>query len=43
MEKIGLHHSKEDDFNHPKLPEDSPLSKHVLYRLTKHEYISDRV
>lgn len=38
MENIGLHHSVADDFNHPKLNEDSPLSKHVLYSLTKSEY-----
>lgn len=38
MKKIGLHHSERDDFNHPKLNENSPLRKHVLYRLTKREY-----
>lgn len=35
MEKIGLQHDETDDFDHPKLAEDSPLRKHVLYRLTK--------
>jgi RimJ/RimL family protein N-acetyltransferase len=35
MGKIGLHHSTDDDFDHPKLGEDSPLKRHVLYRLTK--------
>lgn len=39
MEKIGLHHSKEDDFEHPKIDNSSPLSQHVLYRLTRNEYI----
>jgi RimJ/RimL family protein N-acetyltransferase len=39
MEKIGLHHNSQDDFEHPKLAKDSPLSRHVLYRLTKDEYI----
>ena len=34
MEKIGMHHNPHDDFNHPKLSTDSPLSRHVLYRLT---------
>ena len=34
MEKIGLQHDPRDDFNHPKLPADHPLSRHVLYRLT---------
>jgi spectinomycin phosphotransferase len=40
MEKIGLHHSEKDDFDHPKLEEESPLKRHVLYRLTKNEYIN---
>jgi RimJ/RimL family protein N-acetyltransferase len=38
MEKIGLHHATNDDFDHPKLDEQSPLRRHVLYRLTKEEY-----
>lgn len=39
MEKIGLHHSEIDDFDHPKLSNDSPLKQHVLYRLTRNEYL----
>lgn len=42
MEKIGLHHCEKDDFNHPALAKDSPLRQHVLYRLTKCEYLSQR-
>lgn len=38
MEKIGLHHSEADDFDHPNLQDDSPLKRHVLYRLTRDEY-----
>lgn len=38
MEKIGLHHSEADDFDHPKLSEDSPLKRHVLFRLTRDSY-----
>lgn len=38
MEKIGLHHDLEDDFNHPKLQEGHPLRKHVLYRLSLDEW-----
>lgn len=38
MEKIGLHHSEADDFDHPKLDESSRLRRHVLYRLTRNEY-----
>lgn len=35
MEKIGMHHRPEDDFDHPKLAEGHPLRRHVLYRLKK--------
>lgn len=38
MEKLGLNHDPKDDFEHPKLPKDSPLSRHVLYRISKAEY-----
>lgn len=34
MEKIGLKRDIYGDFAHPKLPQDHPLSQHVLYRLT---------
>lgn len=37
MEKIGLNYAFE--FNHPKLLLDHRLSKHVLYRLSRGEYI----
>lgn len=42
MEKIGLHHSAEDDFDHPKLAKDSPLCRHVLYRLKQKDYINEK-
>lgn len=35
MEKIGLKRDIYGDFAHPKLPKDHPLSKHVLYRLSR--------
>lgn len=38
MEKISLIHNPDDDFDHPKLDKDSPLKRHVLYRLTKQAY-----
>ena len=38
MEKIGLIYNPNDDFDHPKLPDNSPLKQHVLYRLTKEQY-----
>ncbi len=36
MEKLGMHHNSEDDFDMPKL--DHPLRRHVLYRLRKDEW-----
>jgi RimJ/RimL family protein N-acetyltransferase len=38
MEKIGLHHSEADHFDHPKLEENSPLKRHILYRITRDNY-----
>lgn len=35
MEKIGMSHSTSDDFDHPKLPADHTLSRHVLYRIAR--------
>lgn len=32
MEKLGMTHDPADDFNHPLLPSDHRLSRHVLYR-----------
>ena len=43
MEKIGLHHSEADDFDHPKLEENSPLKRHVLYRLTRDDYQANQI
>jgi RimJ/RimL family protein N-acetyltransferase len=34
MEKLGMRHSPEDDFEHPDLPPGHPLRQHVLYRLS---------
>ena len=35
MEKIGLQHDPKDDFNHPNLAINHPLSEHVLFRLSR--------
>ncbi len=40
MEKIGLKHNSTDDFDHPKLANDSPLLRHVLYRLIKSNFFT---
>lgn len=33
MEKIGMEHDINRDFNHPEVPEGHELSKHILYRI----------
>lgn len=38
MEKIGLKHAFNDDFEHPNLDSTSSLRKHVLYRLKREDY-----
>lgn len=35
MEKLGMTHSPEEDFDYPSLPEGHPLRRHVLYRLKR--------
>ena len=32
MERLGMTHSAEDDFQHPLVPQGHPLRRHVLYR-----------
>lgn len=35
MEKIGMTHDSTEDFDHPNVPADSPVRRHVLYRIRK--------
>lgn len=35
MERIGMTHNSDDDFDHPGLQKGDPLLRHVLYRLRK--------
>ncbi len=35
MQKLGMINNENEDFYHPKLLRENPLSLHVLYRLTK--------
>lgn len=37
MEKLGLTHDPADDFDHPNVPEDSRVRRHVLYRIRRPE------
>jgi RimJ/RimL family protein N-acetyltransferase len=34
MERLGMVRDADGDFDHPNLPEDSPLRRHVLFRVT---------
>lgn len=40
MERIGMTRRPQDDFNHPSLPEGHPLRPHVLYRLSRAEWVA---
>ncbi len=33
MEKLGMSHDSNDDFDHPEIAKDHPLSRHMLYRI----------
>jgi RimJ/RimL family protein N-acetyltransferase len=35
MERIGMSRDTGGDFDHPKIPQDHPLCRHVLYRIKK--------
>src|SRR4051794_16778861 len=38
MEKIGLVHQPDEDFDHPNLPPGNPHTPHVLYRITRERW-----
>jgi ribosomal-protein-alanine N-acetyltransferase len=40
MEKLGLRHHPDEDFDHPNVPEGDPIRPHVLYRITAEERTS---
>ena len=40
MQKLGMTHDPDGDFEHPSVAEGSPLRPHVLYRLTVAQYRS---
>ena len=37
MERIGMRHDPESDFDHPALPNGHPLQRHVLYRAKRED------
>lgn len=42
MDRLGLTRDESADFDHPRLPVDSPLRRHVLYRLCRHDWRARR-
>lgn len=38
MKRIGMQHDPRHDFDHPKLPKDHKLSRHVFYRIKLEEW-----
>lgn len=39
MRRIGMRRDEQGDFDHPTIPDGSPLKRHVLYRLGKAEWL----
>jgi ribosomal-protein-alanine N-acetyltransferase len=42
MERIGMSRDVADDFEHPKLPPGHPLRSHVLYRVSRTEWLNQK-
>lgn len=42
MERLHLRHDPDGDFDHPRLPAEHPLRRHVLYRLRRDAWTSPR-
>ena len=42
MEKLGMTYDVADNFNHPLVPSDHTLLKHVLYRINRQKYMESR-
>lgn len=43
MKRIGLHHIPAFDFDHPKLPKEHRLSRHVFYKITREQWKQGQV
>ncbi|WP_223528254.1 GNAT family N-acetyltransferase [Pseudomonas sp. GL-R-19] len=39
MQAIGMHNDPADDFDHPQLEADHPLRRHVLYRISREQWL----
>ena len=42
MQRLGMRHGPADDFDHPRVPAGHQLQRHVLYRLTRQEWLGRR-
>jgi RimJ/RimL family protein N-acetyltransferase len=42
MERLGLARHPADDFDHPQMPVDHPLARHVLYRIKRSTWLAAR-
>lgn len=42
MERLGMRRDPDGDFDHPNLPPESPLRRHVLYRLSRADWRAGR-
>lgn len=42
MRRLGMVRDPADDFLHPRVPDDSPLKPHVLYRLSRSGWLDSR-
>lgn len=40
MQRLGMRHLADGDFEHPRLPVGHPLRPHVLYRISREEWLS---
>ena len=40
MEKLGMGHDVQDDFDHPRMPEGHPLRRQALYRLPRNRWMA---
>jgi RimJ/RimL family protein N-acetyltransferase len=38
MERLGMTRNPDDDFDHPSVPEDHPVRRHVLYRVSRESW-----
>lgn len=42
MDRLGMTRSPEDDFDHPKVPSEHPMSRCVVYRISQSQWMARR-